>query len=170
MKILIVVDMQNDFISGSLGGSAAQQIVPYVVQKVKAFDGRVIFTRDTHRADYLTTQEGRRLPVEHCIEGTCGWEICDELKPYVKEVINKAAFGSTGLAELLEKDADSIDEIILCGLCTDICVISNAIILKAHFPEIKISVDASCCAGVTNESHKTALDAMRAVQIEIIDA
>ncbi len=166
MKILIVVDMQNDFISGSLGSTQALAIVPGVAEKVKSFNGRVIFTRDTHREDYLKTQEGTKLPIEHCIEGTHGWEICDELLPYVNEVINKDTFGSVTLPELLKNE--SFDEITLCGLCTDICVISNAMLLKAHFPETKISVDASCCAGVTNESHKTALDAMKAVQIEII--
>ena len=167
MKILIVVDMQNDFISGSLGSAQARAIVPAVAQKVKGFEGRVIFTRDTHTQDYLMSQEGRKLPVEHCIENTSGWEICDELLPYVNEVINKGTFGSVDLPQLLKNE--SIDEITLCGLCTDICVISNAMLLKAHFPELKLIVDASCCAGVTNESHKTALDAMKAVHIEIVN-
>ena len=168
MKYLIVVDMQNDFITGSLGSSMAEAIVPAVTEKVKNFDGKVIFTRDTHFENYMSTQEGKKLPVEHCIKDTHGWQVCDELLPYVKVAVDKITFGSTELPDLIKADNMEIEEIELCGLCTDICVISNAMLLKAHFPETKISVDASCCAGVTNESHKTALDAMKAVQIEII--
>ena len=163
MKYLIVVDMQVDFITGSLGGKLAEAIVPNVVEKVKNFDGKVIFTRDTHFADYMNTQEGKNLPVEHCIKDTDGWQICDELKPYVNEVVDKITFGSIDLPQMIT-DADEIE---LCGLCTDICVISNAMILKATFPEVKITVDSSCCAGVSIESHNTALDAMKAVQIEV---
>lgn len=163
MKYLIVVDMQNDFITGSLGSTLAEEIVPCVVEKVKNFDGRVIFTRDTHFADYMKTQEGKNLPVEHCIKDTDGWQICDELKPFVNEVVDKITFGSVDLPQLIT-DAE---EIQLCGLCTDICVISNAMILKATFPEVKIVVDSKCCAGVSVESHNTALDAMKAVQIEV---
>lgn len=167
MKYLIVVDMQNDFTTGSLGSAHAAAIIPNVVQKVKSFDGTVIFTRDTHGQDYMQTQEGRKLPVMHCVKDTNGWQICDELMPYAKQVVDKITFGSVDLPNILKDAAESIEEIELCGLCTDICVISNAMILKAAFPEVTISVDASCCAGVTMESHKTALDAMRAVQIEI---
>lgn len=163
MKYLIVVDMQNDFITGSLGSSSAKAIVPKVAEKVKNFDGRVIFTRDTHFADYLQTQEGRKLPVEHCIKDTDGWQICHELEPYVTEVIDKRTFGSVDLPQRIT-DAEEIE---LCGLCTDICVISNAMILKSAFPEVKIAVDSQCCAGVSVESHNTALDAMKAVQIEV---
>ena len=163
MKYLIVVDMQVDFITGSLGSKLAEAIVPNVVEKVKNFDGPVIFTRDTHFADYMNTQEGKNLPVEHCIKDTDGWQICDELKPYVNEVVDKITFGSIDLPQMIT-DADEIE---LCGLCTDICVISNAMILKATFPEVKITVDSSCCAGVSAESHNTALDAMKAVQIEV---
>jgi len=163
MKYLIVVDMQNDFITGSLGSKLAEAIVPNVVEKVKNFDGKVIFTRDTHFADYMNTQEGKKLPVEHCIKDTDGWQICDELKPYVNEVVDKITFGSVELPKMVS-DADDIE---LCGLCTDICVISNAMILKATYPEVKITVDSNCCAGVSVESHNTALDAMKAVQIEI---
>lgn len=163
MKYLIVVDMQVDFITGSLGSNLAEAIVPNVVEKVKNFDGKVIFTRDTHFADYMNTQEGKNLPVEHCIKDTDGWQICDELKPYVNEVVDKITFGSIDLPQMIT-DADEIE---LCGLCTDICVISNAMILKATFPEVKITVDSSCCAGVSVESHNTALDAMKAVQIEV---
>ena len=168
MKFLIVVDMQNDFISGSLGSGAAQEIVQRVADKVKSYAGRVIFTRDTHDAAYLTTQEGKKLPVMHCVKDTEGWQICDALKPYAKEVVDKITFGSVSLPDILEKAGELIEEIELCGLCTDICVISNAMLLKAHFPETVIKVDASCCAGVTPESHETALDAMQAVQIEIV--
>lgn len=167
MKYLIVVDMQNDFISGSLGSELAKAIVPNVVQKVRSFDGKVIFTRDTHFADYMQTQEGKNLPVEHCIKDTEGWQICDELKPYVNEVTDKITFGSVDLPKILSDYNEEIEEIELCGLCTDICVISNAMILKATFPEVKISVDSNCCAGVTMESHNTALSAMKAVQIEV---
>ena len=165
MKILIVVDMQNDFITGSLGSALAEAIVPNVVEKVKGFDGKVIFTRDTHFFDYMQTQEGKKLPVEHCIKDTEGWQICDELKAFADDVVDKITFGSVDLPKLL-KEADEIE---LCGLCTDICVISNAMILKASFPEARIVVDGSCCAGVSVESHKTALEAMKAVQIEVTD-
>ncbi|MBR6510290.1 MAG: cysteine hydrolase [Clostridia bacterium] len=168
MKYLIVVDMQVDFITGSLGSVQAKAIVQNVLDKVKSFDGKVIFTRDTHYADYLNTQEGIKLPVEHCIKDTAGWQICDELKEYAQTIIDKETFGSINLPEVLKGFGDKIEEIELCGLCTDICVISNAMILKAAFPETKIIVDSKCSAGVTNESHNTALAAMKAVQIEII--
>lgn len=169
MKYLIVVDMQKDFITGSLGSSLATAIVPNVVEKVKNFDGKVIFTRDTHYSDYMQTQEGRNLPVPHCIKETDGWQICDELLPFAEAVIDKITFGSTELPQILREYGEPIEKIELCGLCTDICVISNAMILKAFFPEVPVSVDASCCAGVTMESHNTALAAMKAVQIDIID-
>ena len=168
LKFLIVVDMQVDFISGSLGSDMAKKIVPGVVEKVENFDGKVIFTRDTHFEDYLDTQEGTNLPVKHCIKDTDGWQICDELKPFASEVVDKITFGSVDLPHILKKIDEQIDEIELCGLCTDICVISNAMLLKAAFPEVKILVDSSCCAGVSIESHNTALDAMKAVQIEVI--
>lgn len=167
MKYLIVVDMQNDFITGSLGSDLAKGIVQNVVTKIKNFDGEVIFTRDTHFADYLNTLEGKNLPVEHCIKDTEGWQICDELKPYVKKVIDKITFGSLELTREICNMSEKIDKIELCGLCTDICVISNAMVLKAAFPEVKIEVDSKCCAGVSVDSHNTALDAMRAVQIEV---
>ncbi len=167
MKYLIVVDMQVDFISGSLGSEDAKAIVPKVVDKVINFDGRVIFTRDTHEENYMETQEGKNLPVKHCIKGTDGWKICDELTPYAETIIDKITFGCIDLPNFLQNQNEPIDEIELCGLCTDICVISNAMVLKAALPEVKISVDSTCCAGVTKESHNTALDAMKAVQIEI---
>lgn len=168
MKFLIVVDMQNDFISGSLGSEMAQAIVPNVVQKVREYEGKVIFTRDTHLDDYLNTQEGKNLPVKHCIKDSEGWQVCDELKPFVDNVVDKITFGSIELPEIIRKQAKELDEIELCGLCTDICVISNAMLLKSAFPETRIKVDGKCCAGVTFESHETALRAMQAVQIEII--
>lgn len=164
MKYLIVVDMQNDFITGALGSELAEAIVPSVVEKVKNYDGKVIFTRDTHFTGYMQTQEGKKLPVEHCIKDTDGWQICDELKPFANDVVDKVTFGSVDLPKMIT-DADEIE---LCGLCTDICVISNAMILKATYPEVKITVDSNCCAGVSVESHNTALDAMKAVQIDII--
>ncbi len=166
MKFLIVVDMQNDFISGSLGSEQALAIVPNVAQKVKSFDGQIIFTRDTHYEDYLTTQEGVNLPVKHCIKNTEGWQICNELSPFAKTVVDKETFGCIDLPKILS-DYGEVDEIELCGLCTDICVISNAMIVKSAFPSAKVTVDSACWAGVTNESHQTALDAMKAVQITI---
>lgn len=168
MKYLIVVDMQVDFITGSLGSELATAIVPNVVEKVKSFDGRIIFTRDTHFDNYMQTQEGRNLPVPHCIKNSDGWQICDELKPYVSTVIDKLTFGSIDLPDIIKNFGEEIESIELCGLCTDICVISNAMLLKAAFPEVPITVDSACSAGVSVESHNTALNAMRAVQIEII--
>ena len=168
MKYLIVVDMQVDFITGSLGSHLATAIVPNVTKKVKDFNGKVIFTRDTHFEDYMNTQEGRNLPVPHCIKGSDGWQICDELVPYAETVVDKLTFGSIELPKLLESFGEPIDKIELCGLCTDICVISNAMVLKAAYPEVPIAVDSACSAGVTVESHNNALNAMRAVQIEII--
>ena len=168
-KVLIVVDMQNDFVSGSLGSQDAAGIVENVVQKVKqAVDEKtdIIFTRDTHGEDYLNTQEGRRLPVVHCIRNTKGWEIIDELRPYVKNVIDKPTFGSMELASMVKERAYTDIEVI--GLCTDICVVSNVMILKAAVPEAVITVDSKCCAGVTKESHQSALDTMKMCQAEII--
>lgn len=181
MKILIVVDMQNDFITGCLGTPEAREIVPAVVDKVKNWDGAVLFTRDTHFDNYLETQEGKNLPVPHCIYQTEGWEIIDELKPFVTEdnTFNKPTFGSTRLMEYFNPDTDciwsynsdfggfDIESITLIGVCTDICVISNAMLLKAEMPNVPIIVDAYCCAGVTLVSHTTALSAMKACQIKI---
>ena len=168
MKYLIVVDMQKDFIDGSLGTKEAVAIVPNVVEKIKNFEGNIIFTRDTHHENYLDTQEGKKLPVVHCVENTEGWEIAKELKAlpeYDKAaIIDKPTFGSLNLGMYLMgvKDVESVE---LIGLCTDICVISNALMIKAIMPEVPISVDASCCAGVTPESHDNALAAMRMCQI-----
>ena len=168
-KALVVVDMQNDFIDGALGTTEAQEMLPRLVEKLTAEQAAgtvLIFTMDTHGADYLQTQEGKKLPVEHCIRGTAGWQIADALQPFVQEaaaILEKPTFGATTLPAAL---AD-YDEIEFVGLCTDICVISNALLLKAFYPEKPISVDASCCAGVTPESHATALAAMRMCQVEI---
>lgn len=168
MKYLIVVDMQKDFIDGALGTKEAQAIVPNVRKKIEEFDGEVIFTRDTHHKDYLSTQEGRNLPVEHCIEGTAGWEIDKSLQPFCKGmVVNKPTFGSMALAEEIWERGDA-QEITLVGLCTDICVISNAMLLKAAMPEVPIIVDRACCAGVTPQSHENALEAMKMCQITIV--
>lgn len=176
MKILVVVDMQNDFIDGALGTKEAVGIVPKVAEKIRGFDGRVLYTRDTHEKDYLETQEGKNLPVEHCIRGTKGWELAPEIeKLRVEEPIDKPSFGSTALGALLKaQDEDlkkqgkpGIESITLVGLCTDICVISNAMILKAYLPEVPVIVEADCCAGVTPESHKNALEAMKVCQIKI---
>ncbi|MCD8325133.1 MAG: cysteine hydrolase [Lachnospiraceae bacterium] len=177
MKYLIIVDMQNDFITGSLGTKEAQAILPTVIQKAKAFEGQVIFTRDTHSPEYLTTQEGRNLPVEHCIEGTWGWQLADGLQDLAEKsecrIFDKPTFGSTDLAQALLADNESEDEkttvesVELCGLCTDICLNSNDLLIKATLPEVPVSVDASCCAGVTPESHINALSAMKMCQVII---
>lgn len=165
-KALIVIDMQNDFITGSLGTKEAEAIVEKVAAKCKKErenGTELIFTQDTHGANYLDTQEGKKLPVKHCIEHTEGWEICGALLPYAELCLEKPTFGSTALPQLCAE----YDELELVGLCTDICVISNALLLKAFYPERKISVDAGCCAGVTPESHKNALKAMKMCQIDI---
>ena len=169
-NILIVVDMQNDFIDGTLGTKEAVAIVPKVEEKIQNFDGKVFFTRDTHETYYLETQEGKNLPVPHCIRGTDGWQIRKELDVLRKtEPIDKETFGSTDLAgELVTINEDEeIGSITLVGLCTDICVISNALLIKASLPEVPICVDAACCAGVTPESHENALKAMEMCQIKI---
>lgn len=164
-NILIVVDMQNDFITGSLGTKEAVEIVPYVKKKVESFEGEVIFTRDTHFDNYMESSEGKHLPVLHCVKDSWGWEICDELKPYAQKVIDKPTFGSTELVEYLKgKEIDSIE---LCGLCTDICVVSNALLVKATFYETPVYVDSKACAGVSVESHTAALKTMAMCQIEV---
>ena len=172
MNILVVIDMQNDFIDGALCTPEAVAIVPKVMVKMMNFDGLVLATRDTHGEDYLERQEGKKLPVVHCIKGTHGWEIKDEIQQLlISQPIDKPTFGSEALGKVLKdlnNDVEPIDSITLVGLCTDICVISNAMLLKAFLPEVPIMVDASCCAGVTPESHERALEAMKACQIEII--
>lgn len=169
-KLLIVVDMQNDFITGSLGSPQAERIVPGVQEKIAVYKqngDNVVFTRDTHGDDYPETQEGRMLPVKHCVAGTDGHAITDKLDTNGCEIFDKPNFGSIALAELAA--AGNYDEIELCGLCTDICVVSNALILKARLPETKVLVDASCCAGVSEESHRAALLTMRTCQVHILN-
>lgn len=170
--ILVVVDMQNDFIDGVLGTKEAVAIVPKVEERIRNFKGTVLFTRDTHESWYLDTQEGKKLPVPHCIRNTEGWQIRNELDSLRKtEPIDKETFGSTDLAaELVAMNIDDeIGSITFVGLCTDICVISNAMLLKAFFLETPVMVDASCCAGVTPESHKNALEAMKMCQINVVN-
>lgn len=168
MKVLVVVDMQKDFIDGALGSKEAVAIVPKVAEKIRNFQGKIYFTRDTHQPNYMDTQEGHYLPVPHCIEGTEGWQISEVLDTStMTAVVNKTTFGSKELAErlLADQEQEKIESITLVGLCTDICVISNAMVIKAFLPETPIVVDASCCAGVTPESHLRALESMKTCQI-----
>ena len=168
-KILVVVDMQNDFIDGALGTPEAVAIVPYVKEKIESFDGKVFFTRDTHFENYMDTEEGKNLPVPHCIKGTHGWQIREELDALRRtEAIDKLTFGSRDLIDVLAREGE-IESITFVGLCTDICVISNAMVVKAFYPEIPLIVDAKACAGVTPESHARALEAMKMCQIKVIN-
>lgn len=168
-KLLVVVDMQEDFITGSLGTKEAEAIVPAVCRRLEAFDGDVVYTRDTHRENYLETAEGKKLPVVHCVAGTPGWEIHPAVfragEGKTAAVIDKPTFGSQALCDFAAQGG--YDAIELVGLCTDICVISNALCLKARLWETPIAVCASCCAGVTPESHENALSAMAVCQIDI---
>ena len=169
MKLLTVIDMQNDFIDGALGTKEAVAIVGSVKAKIEEYrknGDTVIFTRDTHGEDYMNTQEGKNLPVPHCIKSTKGWEISPLLDTGDSLVIDKPTFGSKELAGYLS-GVEGLTEVELVGLCTDICVISNAMLIKAFMPEVKVSVDSTCCAGVTPESHNNALDSMKMCQIEI---
>lgn len=169
--ILIVVDMQNDFIDGALGTKEAVAIVPRVKEKIASFSGPVIFTRDTHPENYMETQEGKNLPVPHCIKGTEGWQIRPELDRLRKtEPVDKPGFGSVGLGRMLldMNEKEPIASVTLIGLCTDVCVISNALIIKAFLPEVPVRVDAACCAGISPESHDNALSAMAMCQVEIL--
>lgn len=164
-RTLIVIDMQNDFIDGSLGTKEAQAIVPNVKKKIEEYKVRgdeIIFTRDTHFADYFETNEGKHLPIKHCFKYSAGWEISNQLDTTGAEIVDKLTFGNRLWGSRRFKEVE------LVGLCTDICVVSNALILKAQFPEITITVDASCCAGVTPESHKAALTTMKMCQIDVI--
>ena len=171
-KILIVVDMQNDFIDGALGTPEAQAILTDVVNVIKTYEEEnIIATRDTHPEWYMETQEGKNLPVIHCVQGTYGWELNPDVANALEgaEVIDKPTFGSTQLAERLVSMAKQEKlEITLVGLCTDICVVSNALLIKAFLPEIQVNVIASCCAGVTPESHEAALKTMAMCQIRIL--
>ena len=173
-KILIVVDMQNDFIDGSLGTPEALKIVPKVIDKIKRYEEEntlIYYTKDTHFEDYLKTCEGKKLPVEHCIKNTTGWMIPDNiLRNHQDCIIEKYTFGSKELFDELLKinEKESFESIELIGLCTDICVISNALLAKAYFPNVKIIVDSTCCSGVTKESHEKALSIMAMCQIDIL--
>ena len=168
-KVLIVVDMQNDFIDGALGTKEAVAIVPYVKEVIENFEGKVFFTRDTHFDGYMETQEGKNLPVPHCIKDTEGWQIRAELEALrTTEAIDKLTFGSKDLVDILAKE-ENIEEITFVGLCTDICVISNVMVVKAFYPEIPLVVDAKGCAGVTVQSHLNALEAMKMCQVKVIN-
>lgn len=171
--ILVVVDIQNDFVDGALGTSEALAIIDKAAEKIKNFEGDIFVTYDTHFAHYLSTSEGKKLPVEHCVKGTQGWElnknIAEALKYKKFTAVEKITFGSTELPNLIKASVGNEDfDITIIGLCTDICVVSNALILKANFPEKEIYVDASCCAGVTVDSHNAALTTMKMCQINII--
>lgn len=171
---LIVIDMQNDFVDGALGTPEAQAIASDVATYARAFEGTVAFTKDTHEENYLQTQEGRNLPVVHCVRDTPGWELTPELEAVRAErqaiVFEKPTFGSVQLVWWLaqENDERPIDSIVLVGLCTDICVVSNALLIKAHFPEIPVRVRSGLCAGVTPEAHEAALSTMRSCQVEVL--
>lgn len=170
-NILLVIDMQNDFIDGALGTKEAIAVVDKVVKKIGEYNVKNIYaTRDTHFGDYITTNEGKHLPVKHCIKGSYGWQINVDVYNKLKgaTIVDKPTFGSTELATLLcnENKKERLN-IEIVGLCTDICVVSNALLLKAFMPEVDISVDSSCCAGVTPQSHKSALDTMKMCHINI---
>ena len=172
-KLLVVVDMQNDFIDGALGTKEAQAIVPNVVEKIKNWDGDIAVTRDTHFDNYLNTREGRYLPVKHCIDGDNGWQLNADIddaifsKAYNQtHFIEKSQFGSFALVDWVNKMG--YDYVELIGLCTDICVVSNALLIKNALPELDIAVDSKCCAGVTPESHDAALLTMKMCQIDIL--
>ena len=170
-KTLIVVDMQNDFIDGSLGTNEAQLITKNVKNKIYDYNKQgnwIIFTRDTHYSNYLNTKEGKKLPVIHCIKGTYGWKIADGLEINNCIYIDKSTFGWPYWKETFDKYDIKTEEIELIGLCTDICVVSNALILKSTFPDIEITVDINCCAGVTPKTHMAALETMKMCQINII--
>ena len=172
-KFLIVVDMQNDFVDGALGTKEAQQIVDKVVNKIENFNGEIFATLDTHYEDYLSTQEGKKLPVTHCVKGTNGWQINKKVQSALDKKgftkVEKITFGSVDLPAIIKEKAKEEDFLVeIIGICTDICVVSNAMIIKATFPEIEITVDSSCCAGVTPASHQEALNTMKMCQINVI--
>ena len=175
-NFLIVIDMQNDFVNGSLGTPEAEAIVDAVAERARTFDGTVAFTLDTHCANYLDTQEGRNLPVVHCVRNTPGWQLAPAVElarlATAGRVFEKPTFGSTALAAWLvdENEREPIDSIELCGLCTDICVVSNALLVKASLPEVPIRVNARLCAGVTPAAHEAALTTMRSCQVEVVGA
>ena len=170
--LLVVVDMQKDFVNGSLGSKEAQAIVAPAAEYIRGFDGDAVVTYDTHHEDYLETPEGKKLPVRHCIFGSDGWELAPEISDALSgksyEIVKKETFGSTALPAFIQERFKKFDRIELLGLCTDICVISNALILKNSFPDVQIAVHASLCAGVTPAKHEAALEVMRSCQIDII--
>ena len=171
-SFLIVVDMQKDFVDGSLGTKEAVAILPAVTEKIRSFEGEIFVTYDTHFEDYMDTAEGQKLPVEHCVKGTVGWELHEAVQKALEgktyTAVEKVTFGSVDLPELIAEEAGCEEmEIELIGLCTDICVVSNALLLKANFPEETIKVDAACCAGVTPKAHAAALQVMQSCQIEV---
>lgn len=178
--LLIVVDMQNDFIDGSLGTKEAQAIIPKVINRCEDYyDDRyhnIVFTKDTHFPNYLETYEGRHLPIKHCIKGTLGWEIPNYLEDFIRSnnenVVEKYTFAYMNWPQIISKiqdeEYDTIYNIELCGLCTDICVISNALVLRGLYQDMNIIVDSNCCAGTTPERHKAALEVMKSCQIEVI--
>ena len=172
-KFLIVVDMQNDFVDGALGTAEAQAIVGNVINEIENFDGEIIATYDTHFENYLETAEGKKLPVEHCIKGTDGWQINADVKKALDKkgftAIEKLTFGATDLPNIIAQKADGEDVAIeLIGLCTDICVVSNALLVKANFREMPICVKENCCAGVTPDLHNAAIATMKSCQIDVI--
>lgn len=175
-KYLIVIDMQNDFVDGALGTPEAQTIADAVVEEAKSFDGTVAFTLDTHGEDYLSSQEGANLPVPHCIKGTPGWQLIPALDSVAHErnarIFEKPTFGSTDLAAWLQAEnaTNPIESIELVGVCTDICVVSNALLIKAVLPEVPLVVDAALCAGVTPAAHEAALATMRSCQVQVLNA
>ncbi len=172
-KLLVVVDMQRDFVDGALGTKEAEAIVANVVAKISDFDGDIFATYDTHYEDYMQTSEGKNLPVPHCIKGTDGWNLNNEVQAALNKKgykpIEKITFGSVDLPKIISENYDVSDlEIELVGLCTDICVVSNALLIKASFPETPITVDSACCAGVTPKTHNDALSVMKCCQINVI--
>lgn len=174
MKILIVIDMQNDFVYNKLGTLEAQAIIPNILDKCAEYDNKfIIFTKDTHKDNYLSTQEGKFLPIAHCLADTEGWDIVNQLRTYARRgkasIIEKDTFGSFTIINKIRElfDEEEIESIELCGVCTDICVITNALLLKTRFPETPIYIDANCCAGTTPEKHQAALEVMKSCQIII---
>ena len=171
--VLIVVDMQKDFVDGALGTAEAVAIVGNVAEKIRNFDGEIFVTYDTHFENYMDTAEGAKLPVPHCIKGTAGWTldatVAEALIGKRYTPVEKITFGSTALPKLVKEAVGDEDfDVTLIGLCTDICVVSNALILKANFPEKDVSVDATCCAGVTVDTHNAALTTMKMCQINVL--
>lgn len=171
-KLLVVVDMQKDFVDGALGSKEAVAIVHNVIKKIETFDGDILVTYDTHRENYMDTREGKNLPVPHCIKGTEGWALDKNVRAALDKktyhAVEKPTFGSTALVEHIRANYDPGEITVeLIGLCTDICVVSNALLIKANFPETEITVDAACCAGVTVESHNAALLTMKMCQVQV---